>query len=255
MSDDDESEYEYEYDSDAEFEDDDGTGSAADEGADGADGGGADGGEGGARRAQIELENTFYEAEDFRQRGELAEAAAYFERVVALEEASGAAPDARKWSFPAHENLVKLCAAARRWDDMVSHYRAMLAHLAFVTRNESTAAVSSVLDVVSQATTAASAKQGDADGRLAKYTSAMYELTLERLKDGNNERLWFTMKVKLGKLYLDMRAFAPLQVMLDELYEYCGDGETDHSKATLLLDVYALEIQVGSAILRSEVIV
>lgn len=245
MSDEEESEYEYEYDSDEQYASDEGAvgGGSADEAPDG---------ESAARNAQIELENTFYEAEDFRQRGQLADAMEFYARVVALE--AEAEAEARRWSFPALEQLVKLSAAASRWDDMVAHYRAMLTHLASVTRNESTAAVSSVLDVVS--TAAAAAEPGKA-AAMAGYTSQMYELTLEKLKDTNNERLWFGMKIKLGKLYLDLAAFTQLETLLGELYVYCGvahpvndskaGGEgsaQDHGKASLLLDVYALDIQV-----------
>lgn len=256
MSDEEESEYEYEYDSDEQYESDE---AAADAGGEGDESGdGADGdARAAARNAQIELENTFYEAEDFRQRGQLDEAMTYYERVVALE--SGGESDSSRWSFPAYEQLVKLCAAAKRWDDMVANYRHMLAHLATVTRNESTAAVSSVLDVVSAAAAAAAESDASDKSALAEYTSQMYELTLERLKDANNERLWFGMKIKLGKLFLDMRAFAPLEAMLSELYVYCGvphpvdssssssssgQGVLDHGKASLLMDVYALDIQV-----------
>ena len=42
----------------------------------------------------------------------------------------------------------------------------------------------------------------------------MYELTLDKLKDVNNDRLWFNMNVKLGKSYLDMQEFDQLQKLL-----------------------------------------
>lgn len=265
MSDEDESEYEYEYDSDEQYASDEA--SAADAGGEGEEGGATGDGDAraAARNAQIELENTFYEAEDFRQRGQLGEAVTYYERVVALEGEGEGESDGggSKWSFPAYEQLVKLCAAAKRWDAMLANYRHMLAHLAAVTRNESTAAVSSVLDVVSAAAAAAADSGASDKSALAEYTSQMYELTLERLKDANNERLWFGMKIKLGKLYLDMRAFAPLEALLSELYVYCGvphpvDGAStgsrggqaaqEHGNASLLLDVYALDIQVGDGV-------
>jgi COP9 signalosome complex subunit 2 len=75
----------------------------------------------------------------------------------------------------------------------------------------------------------------------------VYEVTLDRLKDLNNERLWFSMNVKLGRLYLEMQQFAQLQRLLDELYEFCKtpEGTPDASKATMQLDVYSLHIQVG----------
>ncbi|CAH0486072.1 unnamed protein product [Peronospora farinosa] len=191
------------------------------------------------REAQIALENTFYEAEDFRQRGELTQALEYFQRVVTLEQ--GTTPiEERKWSFQALEYVVKICVSRHQWDEMLRHYEQMLEHLAFVTRNESTESISSILDVVSNATGKKEEKSS------AKYTSKMYELTLDKLKDVNNDRLWFSMNVKLGKLYLDMQEFDQLEKLLHQLYSYCqtSDGGQDQSKATSLLDVYALEIQL-----------
>jgi hypothetical protein len=79
----------------------------------------------------------------------------------------------------------------------------------------------------------------------------MYEITLDRLKDLNNERLWFSMMVKLGRLYLDMEQVVQLRRLLDELYVFClaPDGQPDPSKATMQLDVYALDIQVQPCVL------
>ncbi|ETI54016.1 hypothetical protein F442_03100 [Phytophthora nicotianae P10297] len=226
-------EYEYEYDSDEQFDSDD-QGSAID----GEDGEAAQQ-RNAAREAQIALENTFYEAEDFRQRGDLTQALEYFQRVVALEKEATPLEE-RKWSFQALEHVVKICVSRRQWEEMLRNYEQMLEHLAFVTRNESTESISSILDVVSSAT--GMEKEKDS----AKYTSKMYELTLDKLKDVNNDRLWFSMNVKLGKLYLDMQQFDQLQKLLSQLYDYCQtpDGVQDHSKATSLLEVYALEIQL-----------
>ncbi|KAG6954977.1 hypothetical protein JG688_00012106 [Phytophthora aleatoria] len=226
-------EYEYEYDSDEQFDSDE-QGSAVDgENDEAAQQRSA------ARESQIALENTFYEAEDFRQRGDLTQALEYFQRVVALEKEVTPLEE-RKWSFQALEHVVKICVSRRQWEEMLRHYEQMLEHLAFVTRNESTESISSILDVVSSAT----GKETEKDS--AKYTSKMYELTLDKLKDVNNDRLWFSMNVKLGKLYLDMQEFDQLQKLLNQLYDYCQtpDGVQDHSKATSLLEVYALEIQL-----------
>lgn len=227
-------EYEYDYDSEEQFDSDDER-SAAEE---------KDGDESTNKRlitrdAQIALENTFYEAQDLRQRGELTQALEYFQRVVTLEKEITPIHEC-KWSFQALENVVKIYVSQRQWEEMLQYYEQMLEHLAFVTRNESTESISSILDVVSNATGKKEEKNS------AKYTSKMYELTLDKLKDVNNDRLWFSMNVKLGKLYLDMQMFDHLEKLLQQLYHYCQtpDGVQDQSKATSLLDVYALEIQV-----------
>ncbi|CAI5746087.1 unnamed protein product [Peronospora destructor] len=199
-------EYEYEYDSDEQFDSDE-----QEEVQDGEDSEEAMNKRVITRKAQIALENTFYEAEDFRQRGELTQALDYFQRVVTLEQETTPVEE-RKWSFQALEHVVKICVSRHQWDEMLRHYEQMLKHLAFVTRNESTESISSILEVVSNATVKKEEKSS------AKYTSKMYELTLDKLKDVNNDRLWFSMNT--------------------------SDGVQDQSKATSLLDVYALEIQL-----------
>ncbi|KAJ0403635.1 hypothetical protein P43SY_002450 [Pythium insidiosum] len=253
-------EYEYEYDSDEQYN--------SDEQLEDADGEGNE-----ERNAAIELENTFYEAEDFRQRGDYASALEYFERVVTLER-DVAAPENSKWSFQAYQNIVKLAVSSSKWDAMVSNYQAMLQFLPYVTRNESTESISSILDVVSSAAGADSAayvtkvcrpfRSAPFRSRLvpnARLTACafpsllqMYEVTLERLQDLHNERLWFSMNVKLGRLYLDMGQFKELRLLLNQLYAFCQtpDGVPDASKATMLLDVYALDIQLCGATKNSK---
>ncbi|CEG49528.1 COP9 signalosome, subunit CSN2 [Plasmopara halstedii] len=222
-------EYEYEYDSDEQVDSDDQSLAVDGEDSEVTQQRNA------IREAQIALENSFYEAEDFRQRGDLTQAFELYLRVVVLE-GKTTPIEGRKWTFQALEHVVKICVIRCQWEDMLNYYEQMLEHLAFVTRNESTESISSILDVVSNTT----GKQFEKDS--AKYTSKMYELTLDKLKDVNNDRLWFSMNIKLGKLYLDMQEFDQLQRLFDQLYDYCQ--APDHSKATSLLEVYALEIQL-----------
>lgn len=144
MSDSDE--YEYEYDSDEQLQSDsEGEATDGDEAATGQ----AQSERSAVREAAIELENTFYEAEDFRQRGDWAQAMEYFQRVVTLEKDAIPVDTSVKWSFQALGQIVKLCVARRQWDDMVRSYEEMLTFLPHVTRNDSTDAISSILDVVS----------------------------------------------------------------------------------------------------------
>jgi COP9 signalosome complex subunit 2 len=77
----------------------------------------------------------------------------------------------------------------------------------------------------------------------------MYEITLNALKDANNERLWFNTNVKLGKLHLEMGDYSKLPRTIRELHKSCQgeDGKDDQSKGTYLLEVYALEIQLCTA--------
>jgi COP9 signalosome complex subunit 2 len=85
----------------------------------------------------------------------------------------------------------------------------------------------------------------------------MYQLILGSLKS-SNERLWFATSLRLGKIYLDEKNFEPLNELLFELKHACRTPEAqasgitdftdfnqyDVSKGNLLLEAFALEIQM-----------
>jgi hypothetical protein len=48
----------------------------------------------------------------------------------------------------------------------------------------------------------------------------IYHMILEHLKT-TNERLWFNISLKLGKIYLDLQQYERLDKMLAELKDYC----------------------------------
>ena len=77
----------------------------------------------------------------------------------------------------------------------------------------------------------------------------MYEITLEALKTINNERLWFNTNQKLAKLYLDANKLHDVDRLIADLKKSCQlpDGSEDPNKATYLLEVYFLEIQLCTA--------
>jgi COP9 signalosome complex subunit 2 len=78
-----------------------------------------------------------------------------------------------------------------------------------------------------------------------QHAREMYELILGNLKT-SNERLWFSTSLRLGKIYLDERNFDSLERVIDELKSQCRDASNayDLSKGNLLLEVFALEIQM-----------
>jgi COP9 signalosome complex subunit 2 len=180
----------------------------------------------------IEIENFFYEADDMRQ-DRPAEALTMYEKVITLE---GGAGEEVKWRFKALEYVVTLHFRLNNQAAMVPRYREMLGHMASVTRNECTDSINSVLDTISSSTD-------------LQALSQMYQITLDALKNANNERLWFNTNVKLGKLYLELEDFAQLQRIIDELHSSCtgADGKDDPAKGTYLLEVYAMEIQLCTA--------
>lgn len=76
----------------------------------------------------------------------------------------------------------------------------------------------------------------------------MYEITLGSLKAQGNERQWFSTSVKLAKVYMSLQDGPRFSALLQELLQSCRseNGEDDPSKATSLMELYALELQVRS---------
>lgn len=119
----------------------------------------------------------------------------------------------------------------------------LLKHSQRVSKNDISEAVNAVLDCV-QANLSAK----------PDYARQMYQLILGSLRQ-SNERLWFATSLRLGKIYLDERNFAPLNDLLTELKMACRSVDSpsadlndvnsfDMSKGNMLLEVFSLEIQM-----------
>jgi len=177
----------------------------------------------------IQIENTFYEADDNKQNYP-EQALEQFLLVVTLETKKG---QDVVWRFKALQNIVILCARLGKFDDMAQRYRELLSYMDQVTRNDASEAINTVLDSVSSASD------------LSKLET-VYELTLEALRATANQRLWFSTSVKLAKLHLEMNDVQKLQRIVKTLHKTCQkpDGSDDVSKGSHLLEVYALEIQM-----------
>jgi COP9 signalosome complex subunit 2 len=177
----------------------------------------------------IQIENTFYEADDNKQNFP-EQALEQFQRVVEKETARGTEV---VWRFKALQNIVILCARICRFDEMATRYRELLSYMDQVTRNDASEAINTVLDSVSSASD-------------QTKLETIYELTLDALKATANQRLWFSTSVKLAKLHLELGDVQKLQRIVRTLHKTCQkpDGSDDVSKGSHLLEVYALEIQM-----------
>mmetsp|Transcript_18201 Transcript_18201/g.18258 ORF Transcript_18201/g.18258 Transcript_18201/m.18258 type:complete len:453 (+) Transcript_18201:134-1492(+) len=209
-------EYEYDYDSD---------GGGYDYGSD------QEGEEGGIEDELIEIENAFYEGDDYKSENPK-KAIELFEKVVDLETARGSEV---KWRFKALQNLVIIHFGLNQHKKSVDRYNDMLLYMSSVTRNECTDAINMILDTIGASTN-------------VEVLSKMYEITLQALKNSNNERLWFNTNQKLAKLYLDANKLSEVERLLGVLKQSCQnpDGSDDLSKGTYLLEIYCLEIQLCS---------
>ncbi len=81
-----------------------------------------------------------------------------------------------------------------------------------VTRNESEKTINTIIDQISTSEKLSSVEQ-------------FYEITLDALKEAKNNRLWFKIYLKLGKLYEEQQDYAKLQKIIKELYKSCETPE------------------------------
>ena len=78
------------------------------------------------------------------------------------------------------------------------------------SRNEVSDAINKILDLV----------ETQLQEKSPEMAKEMYSLILERLKT-YNDRLWFTTSLRLARMYLDSKQFAPLEQMLIDLKRAC----------------------------------
>ena len=122
---------------------------------------------------------------------------------------------------------------------MVESLKQMLRMSLKVSKNDLTEAVNLVQDAIQKTLI-----------NQPEQAREMYQLILGNLKS-NNERLWFATSLRLGKIYLDEKSFEKLDQTLNELKVACRDPNDamtpdsfDIKKGNLLLEVFALEIQM-----------
>lgn len=149
-----------------------------------------------------------------------------------------------EWGFKALKQIVKIKFRSGEFRDMLERYKEMLTYIrSAVTRNYSEKCINSILDFVSSS-------------NQMSLLQEFYEKTLDALQEARNERLWFKTNLKLGKLWFDVNEFGRLAKVLKELHKSCQreDGSDDHKKGTQLLEIYALEIQMHTAMKNTKLL-
>ncbi|KAJ3249160.1 hypothetical protein HDU77_007842 [Chytriomyces hyalinus] len=175
----------------------------------------------------VDLENKYYSAKGLKEDTPL-DAIKEFEALIAAEEEKG------DWGFKANKQICKIAFKLGRYDLVLKQYPVLLAYIkSAVSRNYSEKSINNILDFMSTATD-------------MKFLEEFYSLTLDCLNENKNDRLWVKTNLKLAKLWLDRKEFARLGKILRELRASCqtDEGEDDQKKGTLLLEIYALEIQM-----------
>lgn len=136
------------------------------------------------------------------------------------------------------KQAIKLEFKLKRYEDAVVHYKELLTYVkSAVTRNHSEKSINNMLDFVEK-----NAENDTANTCIEQF----YSLTLESFHTTNNDRLFLKTNIKLARLWFAQKNFSQLQEKLKSLHKSCQkeDGTDDPSKGTLLLEVYALEIQM-----------
>jgi len=111
-----------------------------------------------------------------------------FEKAIKLEESLG---DEIIHRFKAMENIVVLSARLHLFDKMTSNHDKILKIITKVARNDVSDAINNILDAVAKHLVNNIDEQ-----------KKMYSMTLDILKS-SNPQLWFTICLRLGKIYLD----------------------------------------------------
>ena len=183
---------------------------------------------------KIEVENAFYEACDLRDDNKN-DAVDLFKKVVHLDTELEGRGEQVQWRFKALHNLVTLYCELQDYTAMLSSYRAMLTDMQLATRNECTEAIDSCLDSAASATD-------------EKIVEQAYEMSMTALKENKYDRQWLTTQIKLAKLHLkkEENQRVKVETIITDLLTSCRDdeGNDDMSKASTLLEVYALELQL-----------
>ncbi|KAI9364925.1 PCI domain-containing protein [Zopfochytrium polystomum] len=177
--------------------------------------------------APVDLENKYYGAKGLKEDAPES-ALEEFQGVVNTEEEKG------DWGFKALKQMVKITFKLGKYDKTLEHYRILLTYVkSAVSRNYSEKSINNILDYVSSANDMA-------------FLEQFYSLTLEALKEVKNDRLWTKTNLKLAKVWLDRHEYNRLSKILRQLHASCqnDDGSDDQKKGTLLLEIFALEIQM-----------
>jgi len=197
--------------------------------------------------AGADMENQYYTAKSLKEDDPEAALKA-FQAIVAKE------TEPTEWGFKALKQQTKLLfLVLRRPHEALQTYTKLLTYTkSVVTRNYSEKSINGILDYVGDGgkkgkgrkVAAVAATQGVDVEVLQKF----YEVTKASLEDTKNDRLSLKTNLKLAKLWLDRKEFGRLSSLIKELHQSVEGGASgdtgDQSRGTLLLEIYALEIQM-----------
>jgi len=179
----------------------------------------------------VAVENQYFTSKDLMDEN-INKAISGFERVLEMEkELNG---ERGEWSFKALKRLVKLEFTRGNFDKVTEHYTLLLKCSSFLTPDQLFRGINKVLDLVS-------------NSESTDLILKLYDKSLNSMKAAKNESTWFKTKYKLAKLLFDKKEWNKLTKILEELLSWCrgSDGHEDPKKASQILDIFSLEIQMS----------
>jgi len=161
---------------------------------------------------ETSVENEYYEAKGLIE-DDVKEAIKAFEKVVTLETKRG------DWGFKALKKLTKLYFQTNQPKKVAEKFGKFMDYCSVVTANVSEKGINSVLDAIGAGTN-------------LLLTEELYIIALNQLQKSNNERVWFRLQLKLGKLLFDHDEHSKLAKILQVLHKSCQDetGQDDQKK-------------------------
>jgi COP9 signalosome complex subunit 2 len=169
----------------------------------------------------VDLENKYYEAKTFKE-SDPQRAIQEFLIVIKEEEEKG------EWGFKALKQIIKTAFKMPDYEKCIHYYEELLSYTN-ITRNTIEKSINSILDLCSSA-------------QNLEFMERIYKITLDSLQV-KNDRLWTKTNLKLAKLWLDRKEYSRLSKIIRLLHDQ-QQHSTDQQKGTLLLEIYALEIQM-----------
>jgi COP9 signalosome complex subunit 2 len=172
----------------------------------------------------VDLENKYYNAKALKEDSP-EDAIREFQNVIESD------TEQSDWSFKASKQTVKVSLKIKDYEGAIKYYKYLLNLLNIVPKSYGEKSINNILDYASNSDS-------------IEFLEQFYEITLKKLEETKNDRLWLKTNLKLAKLLLDNREYDKLTKVLDQLHEVCEQENNSEVQGTLLIEVFAIEIQM-----------
>ncbi|KAL7423214.1 hypothetical protein Q5752_002514 [Cryptotrichosporon argae] len=192
--------------------------------------------------AADDVENQYYKAKSLKE-DDTEAALAAFRTLVDNQSEKG------EWGFRALKQMTKMnYLFLNRPVEALKTYRELLGYTkSHVTRNYAEKSINNILDYVG-----CEGKHAAISPKVSLDTlEEFYDMTRTACEEAKNERLSTKCNLKLAKVLLDRKEYARLQSIIVALRVTCApapgsSSSDDQTKGSLLLELYAIEIQMYS---------